>query len=49
VVTASGRPSARVVPISRPVNGVRGTVRVLAEDERALYSVPDAWKPEPSI
>jgi prevent-host-death family protein len=44
VVTKRGRPVARVVPIDSPDHSVRGSLRVLTEDEEELYSTGETWE-----
>ena len=47
VVTKRGRPVARVVPIDPPSNSLRGSLRVVTEDEEELYSTGETWEAQP--
>lgn len=45
VVTKHGRPIARVVPLDdadRP-SDMKGSVRLIAEDDQAYYSTGESW------
>jgi prevent-host-death family protein len=42
VVTKRGRPVARLVPIDEP-DPVEGSVRVIVQDERLLFSTGEDW------
>jgi prevent-host-death family protein len=44
VVTKRGRPVARVVPINSASDSVRGSLRVLTEEEEELYSTGETWE-----
>lgn len=46
VVTKRGRPVARVVPVESPPAPIRGSLRVLIEDENELFSTGEAWDAE---
>jgi prevent-host-death family protein len=46
VVTKRGRPVARVVPIPPPNQSLRGSLRVVTEDEEDLYSTGEVWEDE---
>lgn len=45
VVTKHGRPVAKVVPIEEPPS-VRGSVRILDDDDEALFSTGERWTVE---
>jgi prevent-host-death family protein len=46
VVTKRGRPVARIVPVESREDVLRGSLRVLAEDEEDLYSTGTSWDAE---
>jgi prevent-host-death family protein len=46
LVTKRGRPVARVVPIDDEPAPLRGSVRVLTDDEDELFSTGETWDAE---
>jgi prevent-host-death family protein len=46
VVTKRGRPVVRVIPVAAPEPPLRGSIRVLAENEEALFSTEEEWDAE---
>ena len=45
-VTKRGRPVARVVPIERPAPPLKGSIRVLTDNEEELFSTGEVWDAE---
>ncbi|MGH8932501.1 MAG: type II toxin-antitoxin system Phd/YefM family antitoxin [Egibacteraceae bacterium] len=49
VVTKHGTPVARLVPLDQPIaSPTMGSVRLLAEDDRAYFSTGEDWEAEGS-
>ena len=48
IVTKRGKPVARLVAIEPAVDGLVGSVRVLAESDEDLYSAGEMWDAERS-
>jgi prevent-host-death family protein len=46
VVTKRGRPVARVVPTEEPANPLKGSIRILTDNEEDLFSVGEVWDVE---
>ncbi|HEV3310315.1 MAG TPA: type II toxin-antitoxin system Phd/YefM family antitoxin [Chloroflexota bacterium] len=46
LVTKRGRPVARVVPVETPGRGMRGSIRVLTDDDEELFSTGETWEVE---
>jgi prevent-host-death family protein len=44
VVTKRGRPVARLVPIDTASAPIRGSIRVITENEEELFSTGEAWE-----
>jgi prevent-host-death family protein len=47
LVTKRGRPVARVVPVDSQSSSLRGSLRVVAENEEDLYSTGESWEVNP--
>jgi prevent-host-death family protein len=45
-VTKRGRPVARVVPIEAPAPPLKGSIRVLTDNEEELFSTGEDWDAE---